>query len=1012
MPISDDWSIDYANKVIAHIDGVLTYDGGGAGVQAAVGDYIRGATSGAVGKVLARTGNATAGTYTLTNVLGQFQNNEAIAILSYVDFDGVANGGFAVGDTIVDQVTGSMVVRALEYNIDGVAGHGRAFGTSMSLFTNNSQIDISGGTTDVAAADGVGVDNDTACAELVDGTLARPGTANTNNCIIIHYDAGTVAVPEDAHIQSGAAGAEGYAQRVYGVTATGSIRVVDSDTTGGSWTDGQALRILDCVYYDNLVSGKVFSVGNVIRAVNGTAPTVVGRVIKVIEDTGTTGKLVLANFSGTWNDDNEIHVKQSDDSYIKYGEVANGTNRYIDAATLNIPSGVRSVQRADQGGIFTSGSLNIVRSCNALYTYLQEMYVALAQLDDLPPLSGDVRDQLYTVLNDYIFPDLSFRFLEKGSFKDSGNNNIFTNIQSTGAIADIGNHAFFYDTVNPAPQPDLYLEQNGAVVPQFWLEGPLDVLLKVKTSTSPTYINPAVEALGQLIDSGRYTLHVRPYGRTYDSVAATQVGGIAVMALGNAVDANNRTGQYRTAFTGGAGTPFLVGEEATTSDGKRIQIFASDTGATGNVDYALKSSSNLIATDVFTGVVSGASAIAGAPSNLVAGYSADIKVMTVSRRFLGGTTSVADYILGETITQAGTGATMYFMEDDGGTIYVEDLSGTPNGTGQLVGGVSGALNTPSSMAVYSTVPKDIGGGVGDKNYTAVVSANITGASAQTIQEVYEWMKFLTRSESAALQGGPGSSVGTQGKIYRRLVDTFAEVRGASPYGSKPGAVFIGAQGVYVEKFTLDSADLRNIQLKDNLGDIYDPPNLQVLQCTNITSGVRVAIYRSTGSGLETILRNEFKVGAVGGGVNQATDSDILVAANVRTVSPLPSDVPDEGVLRILDPADSGDYLRFVYDAVDRVTNTFSLKQGIGQNTIGDVTGALDLVLNDNVHVVLIEEEAASTSVNNTIQYVASIPLYVVVRVKGKQPFKTTATFSSSGASIGAVLNPDNVVNMP
>lgn len=147
-------------------------------------------------------------------------------------------------------------------------------------------------------------------------------------------------------------------------------------------------------------------------------------------------------------------------------------------------------------------------------------------------------------------------------------------------------------------------------------------------------------------------------------------------------------------------------------------------------------------------------------------------------------------------------------------------------------------------------------------------------------------------------------------------------------------------------------------------------------------------------------------------MNQAADSDILVAANARSVSPLPSDVPDEGVLRILDPADSGDYLRFVYDTVDRTTNTFSLTQGIGQNTIGAVTGALDLVLNDNIHVVLIEEEASSTSVSNTIQYVAAIPLYVVVRVKGKQPFKTTSSFSSSGASIGAVLNPDNVVNMP
>jgi len=36
----------------------------------------------------------------------------------------------------------------------------------------------------------------------------------------------------------------------------------------------------------------------------------------------------------------------------------------------------------------------------------------------------------------------------------------------------------------------------------------------------------------------------------------------------------------------------------------------------------------------------------------------------------------------------------------------------------------------------------------------------------------------------------------------------------------------------------------------------------------------------------------------------------------------------------------------------------------------------------------------------------------VARIKGKKPFKTTATFSATGVSIGAVLNPDNVVNLP
>lgn len=1005
MTIADDWNFDFAAKTISHIDGILSYDGG-SGTQPAVGQMMRGNTSGAVGKVLARTGTVASGTLTLTNVIGRFADNEDLDVMSELMFDGVANGGFAVGDTLVGATsTSTIVVRFIEYNIDGVAGHGKIFGTAMSAaFTNNENLNIQGGTADVADADGTGTDNDAILTALVNGTLAVPGTANTNNCVIIHYDGGTIAIPEDAHIRDATTGAQGYAQKVVGSTTIGSIRVVDSDTTGGAWTNNNVLRILDCLYYDTLVGGKVFSEGDIIK---GSSSLAVGRVIAVIDDGDSTGKLILAGQSGTFVDADNIQVKQTDDTYVTYAGAENSTNKYLDAATLNTPGGVRSVQREDQGGIFAA-SLNIVRSANALYSYAQDLFDELGQLDDDPPLDGNVRDQLYTVLNSFIIPDLSFRFLEKGSFKDSGNNNIFTNYQTTGAIADIGNHGYYYSSTNPTPQPDMYIEQDGVVRRQDWLEGHLDVLIKVKTSTDPAYINPTVNALGQLINGGAVTVHMRPYSRTYDSNEVTQQGGIAVVALGNDRDLNNTTGQYTVAYTGGTGTPFTVGEEITTSGGKRGVVRSSTTGATGTVTYDLKSGTNFVNTDVVTGAISGASATFAAPSNLVAGYSTDIRVMVVQRRFTGGSTT-GTFVLGETVTQTGTGATGYVMEDDGGTIYIEEASGTFNGTGLLTGAVSGATNTPTATAAYSTVPKDIGGGVGDKNYTAVTSADITDASPQTVLEVYEWWKFLLRAESTTGIKNAGAlfSSTTQGRIFRRLQPTFAEVRGASQFGKKAGALVIGAQGMFIEKLTLDAADLRNIQLIDNLGDTYDPPNLQSLSITNLVSGVRASAYRSTGAGLTSILRNEFTVGAVGGGYNQSANSAILLAAGVRSVSPLPNDVPDSGVLRILDPNDTGNYLRFVYTAVNRTTNVFTLSA-----TIGSVTGAVDLTATDNAHVVLIEQEAAGVSVTNTIQYVADIPLLVRARIKGKKPFQTTSSFGTTGAAVGAVLQSDEVVNLP
>ena len=1020
MAIASDWDFNFSAKVISHIDGVLTY-ASGTGTLPAVGNMIIGGTSGAVGKVLALTGTIGAGgTFTLTNVIGLWASGEAITVLSELMFDGVNSTNKAliqVGATITGAGGSTIVLKFIEYNIDGVAGHGKFYGTPMSAaFTNNENLLISA--LIVAIADGVGTDNDTLITANTGSTLAVPGTANTNNSVIIHYDAGTIAIPEDARISKSntGAGAVGYAQSVVGSTSIGSIRVVDCDQTSSSWANNDTLYILDCVYYDTLVAGKVFSAGDVIKAVAGTTPTAVGRILSVIDDGDSTGKLILAGFSGTWQNDNEIHVKQTDDSYVKYGEVENTTNKYLQAATVNTPSGVRSIQRADQGGVYASNSLNIVRSANALYSYAQDLFDELAQLDDDPPFEGNVKDQLYTILNSYIIPDLSFRFLEKGSFKDSGNNNVFTNIQTVGAIADIGAWAFYYDTTNPTPQPDMYIEQNGSVIRQDWLEGNLDVLLKVKTSTNPAYINPTVNALGQLINNGAFTVHLRPYLRTYDSNEVTQIGGIAVVALGNAKDLNNTTGQYTATQSAGSGT-FTIGEQATTSGGKRVIITNAATGGSGNIQWALKSSTNLTTADAITGAVSAATSTINTVTNLTAGYSTNIRAMTVDRRFTGGTTS-GTFVLGETITQSVSGATGYFMEDDSNTIYVQEDSGTFNGTGTLTGGVSAATNTPTATAVWGStdasegVPKDIGGGVGDKNYKVVVSANITNASPRPASEVYEWWKYLLRAESTALQGGAGSLAGVQGRIYRKAWDSFAEVRGASAYGTKAGSLVIGAQGVFIEKSTLNSSDLRNIQLIDNLGATYNPPNLQSLVVSNIVSGVRVAVYRSTGAGAEAILRSEFKVGAVGGGYNQSADAYVKVAAQTRTVSPLPNDIPDTGVLRVLDPKDTGNYLRVVYDQVDRTSNWFHLTQGIGQNTIGAITGSVDLTANDYVHVVFIEKEASGTTVSTTIQYVLDIPLYAIARLKGKKPFKTPASFGTSGASIGAVLSPDDVVNLP
>ena len=191
MPINNCWDIDEENEEIRHVDGVVSY-GSGSGTQPVIGQFITGATSGAVGRVIAETGDETSGTLTLTDVLGKFQSGESLSILSELDFDAVTsgNGGFAIGDTIQGNSSSStIVVKFITYNYEDGDGEGTIYGSPMSAaFTDDEQLDISGGQADVADARGTGTDNDALWSATSSSALTPPGTTDTNDSVIVHYD--------------------------------------------------------------------------------------------------------------------------------------------------------------------------------------------------------------------------------------------------------------------------------------------------------------------------------------------------------------------------------------------------------------------------------------------------------------------------------------------------------------------------------------------------------------------------------------------------------------------------------------------------------------------------------------------------------------------------------------------------------------------------------------------------------------------------------------------------------
>lgn len=1031
MPISDDWQFNYVPvttggyKEIVHVDGILSYDTN-TGTAPALNDYVYQASTGAIGRIIAGSdlgGTNATGTLTLNSVRGRFADNGALTVLHAVPFDTVGNSGFKIADTITGPTTESMDVLAVEYNsgpkvVIG-AGEGVAYGNNVTTgFADNEQIDVSGGSTAVALVNGAEVVAATFTGALANGTLAVPGTANTNNSLIIHYDAGTINIPEAATISDQTTGAEGLAQQKLGDTTTGSIRLVDTSLSP-AWTDNSNIDGEKIVFFNAQVAGQVFQDNGLYE---GQTSLIRFRVLAggIIDDGDSTGKLWCSagSLSGALTLNEDINqILPGDILGNKIAQVEQVSTTLATVAVVNTPAGIRTEQRADagvsQGGIFdAAASLNIRRNSNAFLSLVKDTFDELAQLDDKPAINGNVRNSLYTILasNDWQIPDLDFRFLEKGAWQDDGLNNQWTGYNADSAVftgVDITNEGFARTATKPRPMPDAYIEQNGAVLDTFWLEGPFDAIVKTKSTTDMTVIDPATPALGQLIDGGAVTWHSRPYGREYSFFDNAKVGELAPIVLSNDDDGANNTGQYRDAFTAGGAGAFTVGEQISTADGtKRGIVTASDSGTTGNVDYILLTDTQFVNTDTVVGEVSGKSVTFAAPSNLVAGYGTNIRTMVIDTRFTGGTTTVATYILGEIVDQAVSGYQGYVMEDDAGDIYCQDVPGTsaPNATGQLTGATSGALNTPTGTNDQTTVPKDLEEGTGDNNYAGVSSANITGASAQPVADLYEWDKFLTNEKATALQGGRGTIAGVQGRLYRGFDPTFAE-KPSAPYGTFSGGIMFAAEGHFIDKDTLALADLQNIRVRP-IGATADlvPPNLQVAQRSNLQSGWNAGIYRSTGSGSQDIRTTEFQVGAG----NAAGNSVIVIQAGDRSIGPVPADVANAAVIKAEDPNNPGIFLRFPYSSVDRATATFTLASG----TIGDVTGGTALTQNDDLFVAWAEETAAGGVVSNTIQYIGDVDLVSVARKKGFDDVITAQVFTAIGANFVTNRTPDGVVNLP
>jgi len=1022
MTIANDWCTNFTAKVISHVDGIINYDTN-TGTAPSLGNYLRfvcGSCT-AVGQIIAGSdlgGSCATGTLTLTNIVGQIGNNFTITVLDRLPFDTVSNCGFAqTGISLFEGCPGTaeIAVRAVEYNfVDindnscDVQGAGRIYGCiTVAAFTNNDTLrTVSSSGTQVAIVDGCETLGSTFTGALVnEATNFGPAPVGCcNRSQLLNFDCcGTqVFVPEGARIACSACAcpAEEAIVQVHTGPASGSTGTLTVRCVNPAWVCNDNIFLRHVVFFDALVAGQVFSAGDVITGATccGTA-----RVLQVVCDGDCTGKLITAgvnNACGALTENAFMCAENITVGGVVIAEVENAT--FVLDSFTDVLGAPRLLQRSCQGGLYdVAVGINTVRNANALYTHLQDTFDEVGQLDDNEPMTAQVKDGQYTLINCWKIPDLSMRFLSSGSVQTSDNNCIFTNYQTLGTIEDVSDIGFAVNAGCPTPQPNLYVEQNAVVLRQDWLEGNVDILIKVKTKQDTQIICTTVTGLGQLINCGTVTIFDRSFFNTYDHFCTTTIGGTSPIPLNTANDLNCCVGQHSYIY--GAGGCLTVGEEIVGGTSGAIGIVACEDLVCNIVTFALKSTAQFAMCEVVTGSQSGATTTINcmAVVDIVAGYCTTIRVAYAQESFTGGTVAGGKFQTGEPVTQAGSGATGFIVGQDqaGTTLVVENCCGTFNMCGAITDTVGCSTYTPTATASTCTVSIDLGDGSGNHVYNAAIGADVDAmCGGDTILRVYNWTKYLTRKEECTvILGNTGATTGLVGQIYRRLVGTYPEVK-VAPFGSFAGGSFFGAQGVYIDKCDLATADLQNIQLIDTSGTIVNPPNLQTLSITSLIACDSVGVYRAQGGC------------ACGACDNQAADTTIVVGSSTRTV-PLCVDVPTSGVLRVQDPCQPACtlvYLRFPYNAVNRCTNTFTLTSG----TIGTVTSCMDLRNDDDVFVAFICEDVCGTTACTSIQFLCNIPLLIRVREKGILPFETTGTFNCSGFSTGAIRTTDTIVDLP
>jgi hypothetical protein len=634
----------------------------------------------------------------------------------------------------------------------------------------------------------------------------------------------------------------------------------------------------------------------------------------------------------------------------------------------------------------------VVYSVNALYSYLQDQFDDLDQMDDTIPMSAQTPTD-YTLINGWFMDEPSFRYLKGGAIQTSGYSGAIQILLLDGtyvnaSTTDIGKTVL--DDGGSAGQLLAYdntlqkwwIRHTGTIANNSVMTissgtGAGDAL---GASVSGENLYPNVYTLGSIEEDDSQQIYI-----IQDGDRLTEWWPDPATPTVRQIDVLIKVKEAGTEINNAIITVFLRHYPAA-GDADLYDHFGIDLTAGGRNAVPLATSPDLNNTTA-TATVSGYSDVTIAFVNGTLTYSA----------ISGAFTDL------EPVSQAVSGATGVFLYQTtttgAGTMTLGNVVGTFNNTNIITGGTSGATATSSSTLTEAyTMNKNFEQG---SSYPYSV---IIGCATRVLTQVYEYLKYVTRVGSsfsmyptAKAQGGAITHSALEGQQYIRAHEdnqtvpdnTFSPVK-ASPFGTFAGGKLFGAQGVWIEDMA--AADIQNFQLIDSNGVTRTPPNKQSVTITNLISGDRVSVFRTTGG--TTIDKAMYSLDTG----NNSGNSTIVVTGSIS------NDTPATGSIRLVDTSNLD------FDRETRYTYT-----SWSGSTFSGVSPTLDrnyTASDDKAYVPFIDEQASSTSITVQVIYVSDRDILLRVRRKASVailPFETTGTFGSTGFSTSAIRTPDTIV---